>query len=89
MTARYLFRCPTCAKLFEHDEPGEPLCSGPSETRDEHPLEVMVLVGLERRAVGPQYGQRRAAGQLLMPGGFADAIIAGELVIARRRLTRS
>lgn len=39
----YTFRCPTCRKHFQTDEPGEPMCTGPSESRDEHPSKMMVL----------------------------------------------
>ena len=64
---RYVFVCPICRKFFTTDEPGEPLCTGPSETRDEHELQVMRLHAIERKQVPPQYAERRAVGTLLMP----------------------
>lgn len=63
----YVFRCPVCAKTFRTDEPGEPVCSGPSEMRDDHMHEVMRLVKLERVEVHPLYGEQRAVGRLIMP----------------------
>jgi hypothetical protein len=40
----YVFECPLCKKRFRFDDPYEPLCSGPSESRDDHSPEVMRLV---------------------------------------------
>jgi hypothetical protein len=40
----FVFRCPVCKKRFENDSELEPLCTGPSATRDEHELTLMVLV---------------------------------------------
>jgi hypothetical protein len=40
----YLYECPLCKKRFRYDDPYEPICSGPSESRDDHPPEVMRLV---------------------------------------------
>jgi hypothetical protein len=40
----YLFQCPVCRKFFRHDDPYGPACTGPSENRDDHPLQVMLLV---------------------------------------------
>lgn len=40
----YVFKCPLCQKLFRTDEPYEPVCTGPSENRDDHAPEVMRLV---------------------------------------------
>lgn len=44
MRGVYVYECPLCRKRFRYDDPYEPACSGPSESRDEHPLEVMRLV---------------------------------------------
>ncbi len=63
---RYTFRCPACAKLFTHDESGEPLCTGPSETRDEHAPILMRLVKVDRRELHPAVGAARAAGPLIL-----------------------
>lgn len=63
----YVFQCPTCSKFYRTDEPGEPVCSGPSEMRDDHPHEVMRLFKVEKVAVHPRFAERRAAGRLLVP----------------------
>lgn len=42
----YTFECPKCHKRFRTDNPGEPVCTGPSETRDDHPHEKMLLHSL-------------------------------------------
>ena len=39
----YTYRCPVCRHRFSHDKREEPLCTGPSETRDDHEPTVMVL----------------------------------------------
>jgi hypothetical protein len=64
---RYTFRCPLCAKIFKYDEPGEPCCTGPSETRDEHPMEIMRLVAIGGVDVDPFGAEKRADGALIMP----------------------
>lgn len=68
----YTFECPTCGKRFTYDEPGEPLCSGPSETTDDHLPEVMLLrqvVTLDKREVTPSHeaAEARAQGALFVP----------------------
>lgn len=83
--AIYVFACPVCRKQFVHDEPGEPCCTGPSETSDDHEMQVMKLVRVDRREVGPKYAQARADGQLLIPGGVGcDDKIQREILIARK-----
>ena len=37
----YVFVCPLCRKEFRYDDPFEPMCTGPSESRDDHSPEVM------------------------------------------------
>lgn len=64
---RYTFICPLCRKRFANDEPGEPLCTGPSESRDEHEMTVMLLERIERTDVSPEVALRRASGRLLLP----------------------
>lgn len=44
-TGAWTFVCPVCAKRFRWDDPVEPLCTGPSESRDEHEPTVMVRIG--------------------------------------------
>lgn len=68
----YTFRCPMCAKSFTYDEPGEPICTGPNESTDEHPPETMILekvVNLKRveKTVDPAIAAARAAGPLWVP----------------------
>lgn len=47
----YVFECPVCHKRFRHDDPYEPLCTGPHETLDEHDPTVMRRVYTDRRRV--------------------------------------
>jgi hypothetical protein len=56
-----------CSKRFVSDEPGEPGCTGPSEMRDDHPLETMRLLRVDREDVNPVRAEQRAAGELLLP----------------------
>lgn len=49
------------------DAPGEPCCTGPSETNDDHEMVVMRLVRIDDAHVHPEAAERRAAGSLLMP----------------------
>ena len=64
----YTFHCPICRKRFTSDEPGEPCCTGPSEMRDDHPMEVMRLFEVNDIQVSPAAAERRAHGPLLLPG---------------------
>lgn len=41
-----VYRCPVCHKEFRHDDEYEPMCTGPSETTDDHPMTVMQFVGV-------------------------------------------
>lgn len=43
----YVYQCPLCKKQFRYDDPFEPMCTGPSESRDEHGPEVMRLLRKE------------------------------------------
>ncbi len=43
----FVYRCPTCAKTFRYDDPYAPLCTGPSEMRDDHPPQLMDLIRRE------------------------------------------
>jgi len=47
----YIFQCPACRKTFRHDDPYAPICTGPSENRDDHAPEVMRLMRTEPRKV--------------------------------------
>lgn len=62
----YTFRCPTCLKLFQQLEPGEPCCTGPSEMRDDHPMTLMLLHRIDELAVAPALARARARGPLRM-----------------------
>jgi hypothetical protein len=72
------FRCPMCSNTFDYDEPGEPLCTGPSESLDEHPPEYMLLksvrpVGKNEKYTPPGLAELRAANTLYIPGqGYGD-----------------
>lgn len=41
---KFIFRCPLCGNQVANDQRLEPVCTGPSSWRDEHPMEPMVLV---------------------------------------------
>jgi len=47
----YLFICPTCGKTFRYDDPYGPMCTGTSETRDEHDPIAMRLLKKDERQV--------------------------------------
>lgn len=81
MKRLYTFQCPMCQKLFRQWEPGEPMCTGPSETRDDHDMQIMVLKSVERLGgfrtgvdlpVSPILAQARADGPLIIPGTPTD-----------------
>lgn len=40
----YIYECPVCHKQFRFDDLFEPLCTGPSENRNDHSPEIMKLV---------------------------------------------
>jgi len=40
----YVYECPICRKRFRYDDAYEPLCTGPSENRDDHAPTLMRLV---------------------------------------------
>lgn len=60
----YVFECPVCSKRFRHDDPYGPMCTGPSEMRDEHPPEVMRLI-------------KRDAPKIFSPGSSIPGTNAG------------
>jgi hypothetical protein len=63
----FTFRCPVCSKRFVTDEgAGEPVCSGPSEIRDDHELTIMHLLRVDEREIHPAVGAARAAGPLII-----------------------
>jgi len=43
----YLYQCPLCKKQFRFDDRYEPICTGPSENRDDHPPEIMRLMKVD------------------------------------------
>jgi hypothetical protein len=43
-----VYRCPVCEKVFRHDDEYEPLCTGPNEATDDHPMTVMQFVRVDR-----------------------------------------
>lgn len=44
-----VYRCPLCLKEFRYDDEFEPMCTGPNETSDDHPMTVMELVRVDER----------------------------------------
>ena len=73
------------------DEPGEPCCTGPSESSDDHELRVMHLVKMEHVDVAPKYGSERAQGRLIMPNnlGVIDEearLVLGKSVAPERKI---
>lgn len=41
----YVYECPVCKNRFRYDDPYEPMCTGPSGSRDEHVPTLMDFVG--------------------------------------------
>ena len=78
---RYVFTCPMCAKFFTTDEPGEPCCTGPSESRDDHEMVVMRLHRVDKIEVSPVMAEKRAAGQLIMPHMEKEILRDVDLII--------
>jgi hypothetical protein len=62
----YTFVCPVCLKKFTYDELGEPMCTGPSEMRDEHVPTVMRLFCVDKTYIHPQLAEHRAVGPLIL-----------------------
>ena len=62
----YIFRCPLCAKTYRSEEPGEPCCTGPSESRDDHELTLMHLLRVDAIEIHPARAAVRAAGPLIL-----------------------
>jgi hypothetical protein len=52
----FTFECPVCAKRFRYDNAFEPLCTGPSESRDEHEPAVMRLLRADKKEIHPNIG---------------------------------
>lgn len=76
----WLFKCDVCGKTYEYGEPGEPLCSGPSESRDDHEQAPMKLVSVRSarddnvvKYAPPGVAEARLDGPLYVPGnGLGD-----------------
>jgi len=66
----YVFQCPLCRKKFRSGSRFEPCCTGPSENHNEHPMEVMHLLQVQRDTVDPRKAAASAAGPLILPPGF-------------------
>ena len=62
----YTFICPVCAKIFRSQEPGEPCCTGPNESLDEHELTVMHLQTVDGIKFNPFHAWQRAQGPLIL-----------------------
>lgn len=63
----YTFTCPECHKFFRTLDPGEPMCTGPSESRDDHEMILMRLHKIEDVEVPLQFAENRANNPLIMP----------------------
>jgi hypothetical protein len=66
MRKRYTFRCPVCAKHFAYDRIGEPCCTGPSESSDDHEMTVMRLVKVDQINIPEVVGAALANGPLIL-----------------------
>lgn len=63
----YTYNCPVCNKKFTYDSNLEPCCTGPSESRDEHEITVMILHKIETTEINPVVAKLRSEGPLLLP----------------------
>jgi hypothetical protein len=83
MKLTYIFRCPVCSKLFKMDEPGEPVCTGPSEMRDDHPHTVMRTSARRGKPAGGE--ARGGAAADLGNELFDDKVVRNEarIILAR------
>lgn len=66
----FTHECPVCRKRFRYGHIYEPLCTGPSETRDDHEPTVMRLIRIDRREIDPKVAERRARAPMILPDGF-------------------
>lgn len=80
----YVFTCPICEKLFKSNEPGEPMCTGPSETRDDHEMVVMHLKSIDRADVNPVRAEKRAESGLIMPNAAPEVLQRDSLIMVSR-----
>ncbi len=64
--ATYTFGCPICGHRFTYDAPGEPMCTGPSQMRNDHEPALMRLLRRNRTDIHPAFAERRAAGPLIL-----------------------
>lgn len=62
----YVFGCPVCRKTFRNDQPGEPMCTGPSEMRHDHEPVLMRLISEGKTEIHPMLAERRANGPLII-----------------------
>src|SRR5208282_1964338 len=68
----WTFVCPVCAKTFRYDQPGEPMCTGPSEMRDDHEPTTMLLQKVRtiekvEKFLPPGMAEERLTGPLYVP----------------------
>jgi hypothetical protein len=82
----YTYRCPECRKDFTYDQPAEPMCDGPGETKSHEP-KVMHRIRVKDREqtveVSPEEGAARAKGTLLTP----EALVAMKAKVRGRLWT--
>ena len=57
-----VFRCPECGKLFRHEGEGEPMCTGPSEMRDDHEPTLMIATRVNG-ALWPEFVMAKSVGR--------------------------
>lgn len=62
--------CPVCKKKFRYGHSFEPVCTGPSESRDDHPPTVMRLLRVDKKEINPVIARLRARAPLILPAGF-------------------
>ena len=67
----FTYVCPVCRKRFRYGMNFEPLCTGPSESLDEHAPMVMRMVKADRREIAPRLANVLANAPMILPAGFS------------------
>lgn len=65
-TPVFIFRCPVCANITRWRGVDEPACTGPSESRHDHPPVVMRLLRIADNQVDPARAEAHALGPLII-----------------------
>ncbi len=66
----FIYQCPVCHKRIRWKDKYEPGCTGPSESRHDHPPVVMRLLKIADNQVDPAMAEARATGALILPEGY-------------------